>query len=412
MQAGRNTTLRESPIGRSVSDARTPAKWAHPWTTSASYGPGGWFAQVKPGFVNHECPVVRTTQREQDRLGGGFRRDLSRVITATSGGAEIARAAALSAGGSRSGARGSTGPIDIPLYMSPALPLSFRAVGSDGSPQFPVPKFFADRGVAEPPEALTAEALEAGDLSSIDPRNVPANRRLLRACDVWLHQPRLALTSDITLHDGPATGISNVRQTLSLRSAAPGDVLRVQSGTFRALEGIDALGRVYEEPNYDELPIATVYLLSGPGAENGSEPDGTWQPFVRHNLFWNLNYQTPWFRQYGGDPTIPFLPPLAGGAATLITNFLVASLNDALQDALNLVTSHSMAGTFYTPTCGGHHAALPAATSSASTAGLDKTARIAADSQAKARARREGRLDPDYPFLAEPFDPALLTQTT
>jgi len=397
LQPARGGLLTSTREGQTIF-APPPREWEHPWTTRPAFANGRWSATVKAGFVNGDCPVVRTSAKEQAQLGG-FGRDLTRVIDARSGRSEIRRAASLSSR-AKNGTKATDEKIDVPLYRNPSLPLSFHAVET-------IPKFFQRRGAANPTPAFFTSA---GDFVEAVP--APDGSRRLLACDVWIHQPRLALTSSIELHPGPATGISNVSQTLSLRGATPGDALRVMSGKLLAIAGIDPLARVYEEPNYDERLIATVFALSRPDADSQSEPDGAWEIFVQHDLFWNVNYVTPWFRQYGGDPSIPFLPPLAGGAAQLVTNFLLASLNDLTQEALNLVTAHSMAGTFYTPTGGGHSAEMPAQDAEARGAsGLDRSGRAAAKARALSQARIGARLDPPFPYRAEPCPVALLSQT-
>lgn len=140
-------------------------------------------------------------------------------------------------------------------------------------------------------------------------------------------------------------------------------------------------------------------------------PDGTWAPFVRHNLFWNLQYVPKRFQAFTTDSGTPYIPPLAAGAAQLI-NFLTASLNDLTQQALNILTAHSMAGTFYTLTGGGHSAQFPIPAETESTGdqvGLDKAARLTNARLRLARQQRAERLDPLFPYRAEPFDPVLFT---
>jgi hypothetical protein len=402
LQAGAGMILRMLGFGQSISALKDAQRWRHPWSTQPAWSRAQqrWIATVKPGFVNGQCPVVRTTIREQAQEGRDFGTNplTGRPFFSDSVFAPLPTT------------NGELRQVDAPLYLSPAISLGWRALGFDSANDEAVPIYFLDRGASERPRQANSDG-DAVPLPIDATTEVPRGLRLLRACDLWIHQPRQALTSTIELHPGLATGVSNVSQTLGLASPAAGDVLRVMSGTLRTIDGIDALARIYEEPAYDELLIATVFALSPPGVELFAQPDEAWTLYVRHNLFWNLNYATPWFRQYGGSPTVPFIPPLAGGAAQLVINFLTASINDILQDALNLVTSHSMAGTFYTPTGGGSSALLPPVATGTTATGLDKRAKRDADAATKARARQDRRLDPTYPFRAEPFDPRLLTQT-
>ncbi len=390
-------------FGQAISAHAERRGWRHPWWVQPAWNARlrRWVATVKPGFVNGQCPIVRTTVSEQSgaALDFGINPLTGRPFFSASVFVQPAKKAV------------DNNRIDVPLYLSPTFSLGWRALGFDSPNDEAVPLFFLDRGAAERPKPKSDDA-EGSVSAALNPNTkIPRGLRLLRACDVWIHQPRLALTSSIEFHQGLATGISNASQTLGLRGPAAGDTLRVMSGTLRPVEGLDALARIYEEPAYDELLIATVFVLSPPGLELYAEPDESWAPYVRHNLFWNLQHVTPWFRQYGGSPNVPFIPPLAGGAAQIVINFLTASINDILQDALNLVTAHSMAGTFYTATGGGHDAKLPPQPAAKTGTGLDKRAKRDASAREKEEARRERRLDPSYPFRAEPFEPRLLAQT-
>lgn len=398
IHTGSGTSVHCTDFGQSISSRAERREWRHPWWVQVTWNTRQrrWVATVKPGFVNGQCPIVRTTVSEQSDNVRDFgtnpltgRRFFSdRVFD------------------QQKNVSGDAQRVNVPLYLQPSIQLGWRAVGFDSLNDEAVPPFLLDRGAAERPRS------DDGANARVDPSpRIPRSLRLLRACDLWIHLPRLALTSSIEFHEGLATGISNASQTLGLRSPAPDDTLRVMSGTLRPVEGLDALARIYEEPAYDELLIATIYLLSPPGAGLHSAAAESWTPYVRHNLFWNLQHVTPSFHQLGGSPEIPFIPPLAGGAAQIVINFLTASINDILQDALNLVTAHSMAGIFYTATGGGHDAKLPAISPTQRGTGLNKRALREARGAQKARARRERRLDPPYPFRAEPFDPRLLRQT-
>lgn len=358
LRQGIGTIGRVLRDGQTVSAAASQAKWRHPWQVSTAWNGDEWRAVVQPGFVNGKCPVRETTDG------------------------------------------------DMPLYRRPEIPLRWRRIGWDGDGA--VPQFFLDRGAAKARPELTVAAVEANGASAFDTPEAPENLRLLRACDLWIHQPRLALTSqiDITPEVGLLTGRSIVSQTLSVKGPVATDTLRVLAGTLERFErGIDPITNLYEEESWDDLTIATVFALSPRKTPAGSEPDSSWQLFVRHNLFWNLNYVLPYFRQFGGVSDLPFIPPLGGGAGVLIINYLIASLNDLTQEAINRISAHSMRGTFYTPTGGGHTAEPPPIAESTVRTGLNKSARNKAVDQARARARRSLSLDPAFPYRAEPFAP-------
>jgi hypothetical protein len=206
-------------------------------------------------------------------------------------------------------------------------------------------------------------------------------------------------------------------QTLGLRSAAPGDQLKVFSGAMidANAAAFDPLSDDYEEPNFDELLLSTVYLLSPPNAAPGSEPDSTWQPFVKHELFWNLTYITPEFVISTADLNNAFASltsiasVLGEGTGSIAVNFVAADLNDQAARALNMINAHSMAGAFYTATGGGSTTMMPAVASVATAASLDKAANAAASLAAK-RAKQNASLDPAFPFEARQFPVSYLAQ--
>ena len=84
------------------------------------------------------------------------------------------------------------------------MPMPWMALGVDGVAGEAVPQFFQDRGVH------LATAVDVDDPeSAIAPVNPPAGNRLLRKCDVVLHQPRAGLVSNVQIGDGLATGQAN-----------------------------------------------------------------------------------------------------------------------------------------------------------------------------------------------------------
>ena len=361
-----------------------------------------------PGFVNAECPIFRTTELEQAREAG-----LNFATNPLTGKPFASDPVSNSA---EELVPRKLRTIHVPLYLSPIIPMQWRAVGFDGAPTLPVPDFFLKRGVRRSPLKFGADLLgEDAEVYGSD-FDVPADLRLLRACDIILHKPRVALTSQVSLEAGPATGVSNVTQTLSLRTPPPGDKrLRVFSGYFSPpSQGIDPrlVGSDYEEPTFDQRLISTVYLLSPPKTPLGSAPDGAWIPFVRHGLFWSLNWEQPQLQVLNSDPGTPFIPPLAAGAAQLVINFLTASINDLTAQSLNILSAHSMAGTWWTPTGSGFTAAFPAEeeTPAKGITGSDKTGRLAEQRRRRRQRARAERLDLVFPFEAVPFSRSLLSE--
>lgn len=399
IRAGRHATLSRSSSGQTISLGGS-SQWRHPWWTRLVYlgAERRWVAIVNPGFVNGKVPVYRARMTEWISPDYGInplngRRYFSDPVFGP-------------------GEERSTGSqVDIPLYGNPAIALSWRKLGFDGDDA--VPQFFQDRGVQRPPNL--EQQLLSGRINVASQMQKPG-ARLLRACDIVLHQPRQALTSTVNIEPGIVTGMSNVMQTLSLRSPSASDALKIYaSSRFEPSAGIqssiDPVARDYEEATWDEILVSTVYLLSPPNMAPESEPDARWTPFVRHNLFWNLAYAQPRLQALRDDPGTPYIPPLAGGAAQLVINFVTASLNDATRDALNILRAHSMAGRFWTPTGGGSDALFPPPPEDqreTASYGLDKKRELAAARAAALASKRSLKLDPDYPHRAEQFDLSLL----
>ncbi len=394
LQPSSSARVQQTSLGSVLALERPSTKWQHPWQTALHWqaDQARWIATVKPGFVNGGVPVYETTLPTADSRQWDINPLTGRPFFS-----DYIFANPDAVAGETS--------VAIPLYYHPALTLNFRALGFDG-PGSAVPDYFARLGVGSTPVQTDPE--EPVNLAAQAP---PKNNRLLRAADLVLHQPRQALTSSIS-----GDPLSGYQQTLGIRAAAAGDLLKVYcaaSWSPISNAGTDPLAGDYEEPNYDELLLATVYLLSPPNAAPGSTPDGTWTPYVRHALFWNLSYTTPVLQIVPLDSSfdLTVISTLALGVAGLLINFFAASLEEATNTALNLLSAHTLAGTFWTPTGGGSTSVFPqdVVPPAQGKTGLDKTGRLAAQAAQAAAAIRSATLDPAFPFEGVPFDPSLLT---
>lgn len=384
------TTTESLLLGRTASAAVDRRKYRHDWyvTVFWSEQTKRWLCTVKAGFVNGDCPVVRTTAEEQEG------NDPQWGINPLTGEPYFS----ASVFNRNTKPKGDPKQVDIPLYLDPALPLLWRKVGSDGSVGAPL--FFTRRGVA-PPQGLGDEPAD------------PATRRLLRDCDIILHQPRPALAVETQFSPGILTGMSNVRQVLSVAPPDNGDVLQVQAVAGYDPQGantIDPLTGTYTERNYDELWLATVYMLSPRGAPANADPDRSWTPHVRHRRFFSVNWDRP-HRKIAPlveDLTPYYLGAVIGGLAQPIVNTFTAAVNDAAQMALNMANGQSLKGYFWTPTGGGHDVERTPPPPIAAN-GLTKAGRRAAVEAAN-RQRLAERLEPAFPWPADPFPVALLNQ--
>ena len=418
LRPSHNTLIEKNALGSGISMSR-PRGWKHPWFTEAKWMPKkkAWMAFVVAGFVNGVAPMVRTTAGEFREAAGTF---YGQLVDAMTGAAEIKQLAELATAARELDGLADGAVIDVPLYQNPPIGLNeWRNIGWDGSAA--VPAFFQDRGVNKPKVAVTGGA-DTGVKINSAALTPPKGNRLLRACDIFLHQPRTALTSQITTSTtGMLTGMTNVTQTLGFREAAANDKLKIQTGTYSAFQesqlnftgATNAMASDYEEKNWDEILISTVYLLSPPDAKPGSKPDSTWQAFAKHSLFWNLLWAQPRVKPFFNTDIFRsitgFVSVLGAGSGTTAVNFIAASINDATQGAYNILASQSLAGSFWTPTGGGTTSMDPYATAFVSAApGINKAANAAAKAQAAIRAKQNRTLDPAFPYEGQKFNLSLL----
>lgn len=401
-RAGAGTRIEQALGGWTLSAGRAE-KWRHPWHVTPFWSPEGnhWAVTVKPGFVNQECPIWRTVLKAEQQDG---QQDFG--INPLTGkpffssfvfNQDSPAAAAASA------------VVDIPLFFSPAIPMSWRALGWDSAGTESVPGYFLNRGVVASPFADVTSLADATPGQISDQFSAPEGLRLLRVCDMWVHQPRAALTSSVTVLPGFATGEFTLLQVLGEKPAMPGDALQIMVGEYDELQvpSIDQVQNEYEEFPWDQILLARVYVMSPPNTAPGSEPDGTWTAFVEHHLFWNLMYRATPFVPPVPEPNVPFIVTLAGGAAQPIINYLTSSLNDGLLRVFNVTRGHSLAGVFWTLTGGGSTISLaPSADDQAAAGqqGLNKTERIAAAARARRAKAYTGTLDPAFPYRAVAFD--------
>jgi hypothetical protein len=121
----------------------------------------------------------------------------------------------------------------------------------------------------------------------------------------------------------------------------------------------DIIYGTYREYPYDEIVLARFFLLSptddfrNTDELGGSVPDGTWVPFVRHNVFWNLNYSSiQQIDVFTHDNSLRWfesiLSVLAGGVAWLFAVSVVEPI-EATYDMINTAFNQTaVKGQFWT----------------------------------------------------------------
>jgi hypothetical protein len=294
-------------MGQRVGLDESPT-FAHPWLTTPRWNADleQFTAQVAPGFINGEPPLVQPghfyTPDGEDPAG------------------------------------------DMTLLGEPEVLLNFRAIGHDGTSGESVPEFFATMGVGAQPQAV-----QPGETVNVTEQAPTAGNRLLRACDIVLVQPRAAMKADTAISGSLLDGWT-LRQSITYMGATATAHVTAQArftapGTSYLPEDFD---QAFVERNFDAIKIATVYLVSPPDAAAGSAIDASWQPFVKHTLFWNLTYATP--RVSGSvapEPLFFFIPTPAGVLVQPLVSALLSMSNDALAAVTAQLASQSNEGRFW-----------------------------------------------------------------
>lgn len=317
-----------------ICGSRTGGGWRHPWYPELAWDEalGFWRVTIKPGFVNGgevevSMRASEAPQETRDRLGD-------------------------------------EGRIQARLSEEPAIPVrEWRSIGPDAEPvgfttnasglsvtanYESVTPFFAALGVGSPPSrTISAASGERTEVATTD----RSQERLLRACDIVLRVQRPAAAAQWKITGDPLAG-----------SVAEFDV--VYAGAVQ----VDANPQIIVTPDYapdpepdpakrllgewedagrDELHIATLYLVSQPGARRGSVPDGTWEPYHQSHVFWNVNHGNRALPVQQGESLRYAAPALAGGAASAIIATIVASLADAYDAAIEFVVNRGLEGRFW-----------------------------------------------------------------
>lgn len=293
--------------------------WRHPWFTTVTWDAVEevWTAAIKPGA----CPSASSSG--DPTLSIPHRMAPVEVLD-------------------RLGLAESESDDLLTAYLSEGAPLvlpvdQFRAVGTDavatGESSEAVPEFFTRRGVVGP----VVNETQSGSEVVIRVEGVAAERasaRLLRACDLVIGHDRLVTRTEVI----PSESLDGVEVAFSRASGAvvtPDPYLYVER-KYEPVPDLDLLSLLeglQVDGGKDTHHLATVYLLSPPGLPAGSEPDGTWQGFVDHHVFWNLQYLSR-FNTVTIEPTrvaVPF-PTLGQGELGRIGGIFTGAINERIEE--------------------------------------------------------------------------------
>jgi hypothetical protein len=248
---------------------RYPESWRHPWYSSMRWDAEAeaWTVSVRPGWcespTGNPSPTMATIAR-------------------------LARETAQAQGIDDPEAAVEARIEDEPQLMIPAS--TWRRVGTDatGSTET-VPQALLDLGVVAPGRLLQTDS---GLVTAVEGLLTDrAQARLARAVDLGLQHGREVVS--LTPEEGP-DGVTELR--VNFARARPKDPRMVMRKEWPDPETEPASylpvgGAVIADEGVDELRIATLYLVSEPGAPDGSEPDGTWRPVVVHRVKRNVAYE-------------------------------------------------------------------------------------------------------------------------
>ncbi len=310
--------------------------WRHPWFINARYefkddGTGEWRAFIRPGFVNGRDTYITMpadwpegTPPEEDAkehdvaltddptpylVLGGWRNPLmSENLSASASGQLIASAAE-------------------------GYPKFFEKLGVKGA---------AKGGDVTKPGALDGEFDE--------------NRtREIRAMDVVLSKARIGTRLQIDVHDPLLDAQTETISTVFLNDAlrATGGRAKLRAVSKYVPQEEQSLALMYGmllnsgDAQYDELKMATVWIVSPPGAAQDDEPDHTWTPYPQHSVFWNLQHASRLIPPKAPNPPMQLFVPLAGGIAQPVINALLSFVNDQNAEAEAFFNQADARGMFW-----------------------------------------------------------------
>lgn len=323
--------------------------WRHPWHVEPEWkrnnlenddGAGEWVFRIKPGFVNGVDPDVVTRAelcqpRTLDRMEGetGKRPAKKEPVEAL-----VTESPEIPLGATRLIGDGA-GMTSFDVSASGAIASGFEAV----------PEFFRSRGVKTQSVKFGGN-LNTGIVEIATPEE-DGPKSILRACDVVLTVDRLRAIVEVYPGIAALDGFSAWLYVRYGRNSPPRERPRLQvMDRYTPRIDVDAGGIMLDaiDPEEDQLKIATIYLLSPAGWNASLPPDGRWNAYVQHSVFWNLNHAAA---------EIPDPPPmmpltmrtgLIAGIGDAIGNTILAGLNDAWSQALEQSRSVSMRGRFWT----------------------------------------------------------------
>lgn len=291
----------------------------HPWKLHPLWRDEAWRIYARPGFVNG---VDATITMERD----GKSQDI--------------------------GLTEEDRPFLSPGWRNPLKSLGVAASLAGDVFDLPAegyPKFFETIGVR--PADAGSRAVQP-----YDPQIAEERTRELRACDIVLITPRVATNQQVDIHDpfseSQAVSISTVFNDSYARSVTSKYRLVAVAKWEPPQEptAMDRLMGTAEEPQTDEIKIATLWMVSPPSPEGGedAEPDGSWVAYPQYSVFWNLAHAPRRFVPSKPPEPITLRTGLIGGLADSIFASLLAPVNDAYNQIYAFLNASTFKGEFWT----------------------------------------------------------------
>lgn len=328
---GMNCEVLKTPRGVIVS-GQAAEVWRHPWWIDLDYAvreepePGGalgeWRATVWPGFVNGRDSFI---SMPKDWPEDG---DEARDVALTD---EVQPYLVLDG------------------WRNPVQPSGAENGVLKAGEGYP--SFFAALGVRPP--ATGGDPLSLRSQAPMD----ETRTREIRAMDVVLTIPRIGSRLDFRTSDPSIEAQTQFFQTVYLNDyflRVGGRALLTAQSKHReaqaqTLQGLFGLLLSAGDDEFDARRMATVWMVSPPDAGENAVPDQTWEPYVQHFLFWNVNHAASVVPKPSGSSRLTLDVPLAGGVAQPLINQLLARVNDMQAEVEEFLRESVPAGHVWTP---------------------------------------------------------------
>lgn len=284
-------------------EADDAAGRSHAWRISGGWDQGQerWEIRIDPGYVNGAevlCPTQPLAELPEETL--------ARLEAAGGDLPETARAW---------------------LSDRPSIGVSrWRSVGTDavafaGAAIEEIPEYFLPLGVV-PPDLIRNDGAQITQTLSGTSEQL-RQRRLLRAVDVVLNQPRASARLEVGEGNRP-----------EVRLALPGDArpfLTIQADRYEPAAEAGSIqeefARAVSDEGIDRLLIGRLWLLSPAGAAPGSEPTAAWTAYGENAVFYHLDHDVNVDLDVIEPLALGFTIPLAGGVAQLTIQGLTEEIN-------------------------------------------------------------------------------------